>query len=60
MSGAYAAMFTPITKDNRINEEAIEQMVERGIASGLTGFYLTGSTGAWFLLTLNEIAAACL
>ena len=28
MSGAYAAMFTPITKDNRINEEAIEQMVE--------------------------------
>ena len=54
MSGAYAAMFTPITKDNKVNEEAIEQMVERGIASGLTGFYLTGSTGAWFLLTPEE------
>ena len=54
MSGAYAAMFTPITKDNRINEEAIDRMVEFGLANGLTGFYLTGSTGAWFLMTPEE------
>ena len=54
MSGAYSAMFTPITKDNKVNEEAIDRMVEYGIANGLTGFYLTGSTGGWFLLTPEE------
>ena len=54
MSGAYAAMFTPLTRDNRINEEAIDRMVEFGIANGLAGFYLTGSTGGWFLMTAEE------
>ena len=54
MSGAYAAMFTPIDAHNRINEEAIDEIVEFGIANGLTGFYLTGSTGGWFLLTPEE------
>ena len=54
MSGAYAAMFTPITRDNRINEETIDRMIEFGIANGLAGFYLTGSTGGWFLMTAEE------
>lgn len=54
MSGAYAAMFTPIDAKNRINEEAIDRMVEFGIANGLAGFYLTGSTGAWFLMSAYE------
>ena len=54
MSGAYSAMFTPIDAKNRINEEAIDQMIEFGIANGLAGFYLTGSTGAWFLMTSEE------
>ena len=54
MFGAYAAMFTPLTRDNRINEEAIDRMVEFGIANGLAGFYLTGSTGGWFLMTAEE------
>ena len=47
-------MFTPIDAKNRINEEAIDQMIEFGIANGLAGFYLTGSTGAWFLMTSEE------
>ena len=46
MSGAYSAMFTPIDAKNRVNEEAIDRMIEFGIANGLAGFYLTGSTGA--------------
>ena len=54
MAGAYSAMFSPLTKDNRINEEAIDRMIEFGIAEGLAGFYLTGSTGCWFLLTAEE------
>ena len=54
MSGAHAAMFTPIDAKNRVDEEAIGRMVEFGIANGLVGFYLTGSTGGWFLLSPEE------
>ena len=54
MSGAYSAMFTPIDAKNRINEEGIDKMVEFGIANGLAGFYLTGSTGGWFLMSAEE------
>ncbi|MCQ2390627.1 MAG: dihydrodipicolinate synthase family protein [Kiritimatiellae bacterium] len=54
MAGAYAALFTPIDRKNRVNEEAIDAIVEYGIANGLRGFYLTGSTGGWFLLSPEE------
>ena len=54
MPGAYAAMFTPIDAKNRVNEEAIDAMIEHGLSGGLAGFYLTGSTGGWFLLTPEE------
>lgn len=54
MVGAYAAMFTPIGQDNKINEGAIDQIIEYGLANGLNGFYLTGSTGGWFLMSEKE------
>jgi len=54
MAGAYAAMFTPFTRDNKVNEAAIEEIVEHGIKGGLAGFYLTGSTGEWNTLTVEE------
>lgn len=54
MCGAIAAMFTPFDKKGRVNGEAIDLMVERGIAEGLKGFYLTGSTGEGMLLTDEE------
>ena len=54
MAGAYAAMFTPLDKKGRINEDVIAQIIEYGIQNGLKGFYLTGSTGAWFLLSPEE------
>ena len=54
MSGAFSAMFTPIDAKNRVNEEVIDRMVEHGLANGLAGFYLTGSTGGWFLLSPEE------
>ena len=54
MSGAYAAMFTPIAKNGLVNEEAIDQIVDFGLKNGLRGFYLTGSTGGWFLLSAEE------
>ena len=58
MSGAYSAMYTPFFRDGekegQLNEEAIERLVEYGVKTGLTGMYLTGSTGEGFLLSLDE------
>ena len=54
MGGAYAAMITPFTKDDRVNEESIERLIEYGLAGGLTGFYLTGSTGEGLLMSVEE------
>ena len=52
--GAYAAMITPFTKYDKVNEGAIEQLIEYGLAGGLAGFYLTGSTGEGLLMSVTE------
>ncbi|MBR4652629.1 MAG: dihydrodipicolinate synthase family protein [Kiritimatiellae bacterium] len=56
--GAWAAMFTPFVRDERIdapvNYDIIPSMVEYFIARGLKGVYLTGSTGEGFLLSHDE------
>ena len=54
MAGAYAALVTPYKKDGSVNEEMVERIVEYGLANGLRGFYLTGSTGEGFLLSKEE------
>ena len=54
MAGAYTALFTPFTRENRVNVEMLERMVAYHLAQGLRGFYLTGSTGEGFLLNETE------
>jgi N-acetylneuraminate lyase len=54
MPGAYAAMITPFTKDDKVNEGAIDQLVEYGLGGGLAGFYLTGGTGEGLLMSVAE------
>ena len=58
MSGAYSAMYTPFFREGpkagELNEEMIERLVEYGVRKGLTGMYLTGSTGEGFLQSLDE------
>ncbi len=54
MAGAYAALVTPYKPDGSVNEEMIEKVIEYGLANGLAGFYLTGSTGEGFLLSNDE------
>ena len=54
MDGAYAAMFTPYGKDGKVSVETIGRLVEHGIGNGLTGFYITGTTGEWWLLSQEE------
>ncbi len=48
------ALFTPYTKDNRVNEEMVGRLVEYQLAGGVRGFFVGGTTGEGMLLTLNE------
>jgi len=54
MGGAFAALFTPYDAKGRVNPETIAKIVDYGLANGLNGFYLTGTTGEWWLLSLEE------
>lgn len=58
MAGAYSAMYTPFFREGErageLNEGMIEKLVEYGVKKGLTGMYLTGSTGEGFLQSLDE------
>ncbi|MBO7687523.1 MAG: dihydrodipicolinate synthase family protein, partial [Kiritimatiellae bacterium] len=45
---------TPFNKDGRLNEGAIERLVEYCIREGLSGFFVTGSAGESMLLTVEE------
>ena len=54
MAGVYTALFTPFTRDNRVNAEMVGRMVEYGLSNGIRGFYLTGGTGEGLLLSKDE------
>jgi len=54
MSGAYAALFTPYDAKGRVDSETISRIMDYGYANGLRGFYLTGTTGEWWLLSTDE------
>ena len=54
MGGAYAAMFTPFDAKGRVDPEMVARIMDYGYANGLNGFYLTGTTGEWWLLSTDE------
>ncbi len=52
-SGIYTAVPTPFHEDGTLNEKALETLIERNIKEGVSGFYLSGSTGESYMMT-NE------
>lgn len=54
LTGIFPALPTPFTKDDRINEKALETLININIEKGVNGFYVCGSTAEAFLLTLEE------
>ncbi len=54
MAGAYAAMFTPFDRKGRVDADGVARIMDYGYANGLNGFYLTGSTGEWWMLDTEE------
>lgn len=54
LKGLYPALITPYHEDKSIHFSSLEKLIEKLIAEGVTGFYITGSTGECFLLSTAE------
>lgn len=52
--GLWPAMVTPLTEDGKPAFAVLEQLTDLFVRQGLDGIYLTGSTGQWPLLTMDE------
>lgn len=52
--GIFTALLTPFDENGKINEKALEQLIEMNIQKGVDGFYVNGSTAEVFLLTEEE------
>jgi len=53
-TGIYPALITPFDENGGINMQAIEQIIESAITKGVSGFYVGGSTGESYLLSVEE------
>lgn len=54
LRGVYPALVTPYTSDNKICEKSLREIVDMNIKKGVSGFYVGGSTGEAFVLSLEE------
>lgn len=52
--GVFTALLTPFDANDEVNVPVLERLIERNIAQGVSGFYVTGSTGEAFLLSESE------
>jgi len=48
------ALVTPFTSDDKLAPDLIGPIVDRALCAGAAGFYIGGSTGEAFLLSLDE------
>ncbi len=53
-NGVFTALLTPFTADGKVNEKALERLIERNIKAGVNGFYCTGSTAEVFMMTNDQ------
>lgn len=52
--GIFPALLTPFDEKGRINRDSVRKLVDYCLDQGVDGFYVGGSTGEAFLLTLEE------
>ena len=61
--GIFPAIVTPFRADESIDFQALQTLVERNLAQGVSGFYVSGTTGESFLMSDEEriqlIEAVC-
>ncbi len=54
LQGIFPALLTPFDKNGKIIETSLRAIVERNLKAGVNGFYVCGSTGEAFLLSMEE------
>ncbi|MFV0527442.1 MAG: N-acetylneuraminate lyase [Lachnospiraceae bacterium] len=54
MKGIYPALVTPFTDTNKVDEKALQNLVEQLLKTGIDGFYVGGSTGESLLMSYAE------
>jgi len=54
LKGVIPALVTPFSSDGSVNYGSLMKLVEFHLQAGVGGLYLTGSTGEWVKLTLEE------
>lgn len=54
LRGVFPALVTPIDAHDRVSVTATRKLVQMNLAKGVDGFYVGGSTGEAFLLSLDE------
>lgn len=54
LHGLWPAMFTPVTKEGKVNIPELEKLIELLVSEGVDGLYILGSTGQGFLFTEKE------
>ena len=52
--GIFPALVTPFTQEGEIDEKALHRLVEWNLQKGVSGFYVGGSTGESYLLSMEE------
>lgn len=52
--GLYPALITPFREDGKIHARTVQRLVEDNLAKGVDGFYVSGSTGESYLLSVEE------
>lgn len=57
IKGIITAMVTPFDKNQQINPQATERLVEKLIGAGVDGIFILGTNGEFHLLTENEKVA---
>jgi N-acetylneuraminate lyase len=54
LKGVYPALITPFTRDGKVHEESLRQLLRLNLQKGVTGFYVGGSTSEAYLLSVAE------
>ncbi|HHW25013.1 MAG TPA: N-acetylneuraminate lyase [Clostridiales bacterium] len=53
-AGIFPALLTPFKQNGEIDEKALEKLIEMNLRRGVKGFYVNGSSGEAFLMTVEE------
>ena len=54
LKGVFSAIVTPMNADESVNVQALKPLIDMNLERGAAGFYVCGSTGESYMLSLDE------